>query len=348
MTIPKVSIIVPVYNVEKYLPRCIESLMSQTLQEIEIILVDDGSPDNSPKLCDEYTEKDYRVKVIHKKNGGLGFARNSGIDIATGEFLAFVDSDDYVATSMFRELYNTAKKYNLDTVYCGYNRIDNKLRIQPIKDVQALKVIESQDDIQEVLLDMIGTEPNSPIDRKYEMSVWHAIYARSIVKEHHVIFPSEREFISEDIIFHMDYLQKAKRIAFLPESLYYYCSNESSLTTSYRSDRFSKNKVLYKEICRKLSLISEKKEYQLRAGRLFIGYTRFVLFSIGQQSISSSEKKKIIKAICKDNIWNELFEYYPYKELPFKYGFILECIKRHWINLILIIISLENLIRKKK
>src|SRR5574344_1424030 len=106
---PKVSIIVPIYNVEKYLDRCMESLLNQTLKDIEIIMVDDGSPDNCPKMCDEYAKRDKRVKVIHKKNGGLGYARNSGLDIATGEYVAFVDSDDYVDVNMYETLYNFAK-----------------------------------------------------------------------------------------------------------------------------------------------------------------------------------------------------------------------------------------------
>ena len=97
----KVSIIVPVYNVEKYIDRCMKSLMNQTLHEIEIILVDDGSPDSCPQMCDEYAKQDTRVKVIHKENAGLGYARNSGLEIATGEYVAFVDSDDYVDTQMF-------------------------------------------------------------------------------------------------------------------------------------------------------------------------------------------------------------------------------------------------------
>lgn len=96
---PKVSIVVPIYNVEKYLHRCVNSLIRQTLKDIEIILVDDGSPDNCPKICDEYKNKDIRVKVIHKKNAGLGLARNSGLDEAKGEYVVFVDSDDFIEES---------------------------------------------------------------------------------------------------------------------------------------------------------------------------------------------------------------------------------------------------------
>ena len=109
-SIPLVSIIVPIYNVEPYLDRCIQSLINQTLENIEIILVDDESPDNCPQMCDAYAKQDRRIKVIHKKNGGLGLARNSGLEIATGEFVAFVDSDDYVDIAMYQNLYKIAKE----------------------------------------------------------------------------------------------------------------------------------------------------------------------------------------------------------------------------------------------
>lgn len=119
---PKVSIIVPVYNVEKYLDRCMQSLLGQTLKELEIILVDDGSPDNSPALCDNYESASDNlhwpiIKVIHKINEGLGFARNSGLEIATGEYIAFLDSDDFVDVNMYEQLYLKAKAKDIDVGY---------------------------------------------------------------------------------------------------------------------------------------------------------------------------------------------------------------------------------------
>ncbi len=108
----KVSVVVPVYNVEKYLERCIESIRNQTLEDIEIILVDDGSPDNCPKICDGFAEKDSRIKVIHKKNGGLSSARNAGIYAATGEYIGYIDSDDYAEPDMFEILYDSSHGRN--------------------------------------------------------------------------------------------------------------------------------------------------------------------------------------------------------------------------------------------
>ena len=108
---PLISVIVPIYNVEKWLPRCVDSILSQEYKNLEIFLVDDGSPDGCPTICDEYAEKDKRIKVIHKKNGGLSDARNVAIDVASGEFICFVDSDDYVAPTYVEILYSLIEKY---------------------------------------------------------------------------------------------------------------------------------------------------------------------------------------------------------------------------------------------
>lgn len=118
---PKVSVIVPVYNVENYIRKCLDSIISQTLKDIEIILVDDGSEDNSGKICDEYAEKDSRIIVIHQKNNGLSNARNTGLNIASGEYIGFVDSDDYIKSEMYSEMYQTAEKTDADMVLCNYS-----------------------------------------------------------------------------------------------------------------------------------------------------------------------------------------------------------------------------------
>lgn len=115
-----ISIIVPVYNVEKYLNKCIDSIINQTYKNIEIILVDDGSTDNSGKICDEYLLRDSRIKVIHKNNGGLSSARNEGINISSGEYIGFVDSDDWVEPNMYEEMYKKILYSNADIVDCGY------------------------------------------------------------------------------------------------------------------------------------------------------------------------------------------------------------------------------------
>jgi glycosyltransferase involved in cell wall biosynthesis len=336
MSQPKVTVIVPVYNVEKYLSRCMKSLINQTLKDIEIILVDDGSPDSSKHMCDEYALQDCRIKVIHKENGGLGFARNSGLEIATGEFVAFVDSDDYVDLKMYETLYNQAKDLNLDTVFCGFNNVDNKQKIHPVSEVDSIKIFGSQKDILDFLLDMIGTEPNYAVDRKYQMSVWRAIYSKKVIDNHNLKFCSEREFISEDIIFHIDYLQKVQKIAIVPNSMYFYCSNinSTSLTKTFREDRFEKYVILYKEICSRLDV----SEVNNRAIRLLIGYSRTLIFHLADYKITLNEKSKIIKSISDNVVWEAIHSAYDYKKLPFYQKFVYYILQKR-LTYILIFIS---------
>ena len=119
MAAPKVSVVVPVYNTEKYLKQCVDSLTAQTLEDIEILLVDDGSKEECARLCDEIAESDPRIKVIHKANGGLGLARNSGMEAASGEYVGFVDSDDYIKPTMYEALYEAAVKNDADLAVSG-------------------------------------------------------------------------------------------------------------------------------------------------------------------------------------------------------------------------------------
>lgn len=121
-----ISVIVPVYNVEKYLDRCVESIVNQTYKNLEIILIDDGATDNSPEMCDEWKKKDNRIKVIHKKNGGLSDARNCGIDTATGDYFAFVDSDDYIDEKMYECLINMIEADSSDISMCSFRKVDEK------------------------------------------------------------------------------------------------------------------------------------------------------------------------------------------------------------------------------
>ncbi|MFV5693017.1 glycosyltransferase [Flavobacterium sp. LT1R49] len=339
----KVSIIVPVYNVEKYLSRCMGSLMNQTLKDIEIILVDDGSPDSCPKRCDDFAVQDSRIKVIHKLNGGLGFARNSGLEIASGEFVAFVDSDDYVDLKMYDTLYNQAKELNLDTLFCGFNNVDNKNNVHPVLEVKALKVFDSQNEIQNFLLDMIGTEPDYAVDRKYQMSVWHAIYSRNCIENKGIQFCSEKEFISEDIIFHIDYLQKVNKIGIIPDPMYYYCDNinTASLSTGFRNDRFERYVTLYNEICSRLLLT----EADTRAKRMLIGYTRSLLFLLNDYNMTFVQKIKIISSISSNSIWNDIHIQYDYRKLPFYQKIIFILIKKRYNKLLLILTKIKKIYR---
>ena len=198
---PKVSIIVPVYKVEQYLDSCVHSLLNQTLKDIEIILVDDGSPDKCPIICDLYAQKDTRVKVIHKTNEGLGMARNSGIEFATGEYITFCDSDDYVDLETYETVYQICKKKNLDMCCFQHRRIT----IDGIKLESKSKVHEEYfrgcEEVHRFLMGVIGKDYENPKSYNYEMSSCMALFRRSLFMESGIRYPSERIVASEDFVF---------------------------------------------------------------------------------------------------------------------------------------------------
>lgn len=316
---PKVSVIVPVYNVEKYLSRCVESIRRQTLSDIEIILVDDESPDNCPAMCDEYALQDPRVRVVHKKNGGLGMACNSGLDIAIGEYVAFCDSDDWVEPDMYAHMYTEAVKRPADMVFCGIRQIDQHGRIVPMAQTPTLKIYETRTEIEGVALDMIASRPNCKSERLLPMSAKIVLYKRKLIVDNGLHFESERRFITEDLFFNLDCLMCARSVVELPATYYNYFINTSSLSRVVRTDRFEKIKIVYKELLKRYEFSSA--EFQLRCMRMFIGYARVALCQIGSAGIPFVEKYKHIHAICCDSVWTEIHNKYPLNCMPRFHGF---------------------------
>lgn len=211
---PKISIIVPVYNVEKYICRCIDSILNQTFSDFELILVDDGSPDNCPQICDYYFNMDNRVKVIHKENGGVSSARNAGLDIAKGEYIAFVDSDDWIEEDMYQILYNTSVKYDADVVECDiffiYNHVDN---------INKCINGETQIGNRDFALERIMKIPSSNF-------VYNKLYKRYTFKN--LRFPNAKRF--EDVYITYKIILKTEKYIYINSKKYYYFIRENSLS----------------------------------------------------------------------------------------------------------------------
>lgn len=305
-----VSIIIPCYNVEKFLSRCMKTVLSQTLTEIEIVLVDDGSPDNVPDICDEYARNDERVKVIHKQNEGLGYARNSGLEIATGEYVAFVDSDDYVQEDMFLTLYNEAKNSDADIVFCGFLVEDARGKWHRYSDYKENRLIEGAN-VMDYLLDMIACAPHIKTERKHAMSVWHGIYKRSLIEKNGIRFSSERDVVSEDLPFHVDVLLQSKRILCVPDCYYYYCLNDSSLTSTFKPEKYKKFRSLYFLLLEKMQGVPDA---VLRIDRFFIGYTRSHILHL--LNSDRDDKDLLLRDIVDDSVWKTIGSRYKPSYLP--------------------------------
>ncbi|MFN2744357.1 MULTISPECIES: glycosyltransferase [Bacillus] len=217
---PYVSIIVPMYNVEDYIEECVNSLLRQTLKNIEIILVDDGSPDRSGEIARRYCGQDARVKVIHKKNGGLSSARNAGLQAATGDYVGFVDGDDYVAAEMFENMYAAAKEDDLDIVMCGYHKCYGKEQAYFPPSLPAGRLLLSWD---------IKRALKKAHETQFIWYVWRNLYKRRMLKENELYFYEDIRF-AEDSPFNLYAFYAAKRVKAIDEGYYMYRSNPQSLT----------------------------------------------------------------------------------------------------------------------
>ncbi len=225
-----VSVIVAVYNIEEYLPRCVDSILAQTYRNLEIILVDDGSKDQSGSICDSYAEKDRRIKVIHKKNGGLSDARNAGMDAATGEYIGFVDGDDWIEPDMYRAMYFACEKEKAQAAVCRYKQITKS----GIIDGSAGNSVSlSRDEALEIYV--CG-------DERYLIynSVWSKLFARDLVEG--MRFPVGKN--SEDIMFTTRAFCRMERLVYLDEAYYnYVLDREGSIMNEKAGERRLKDEI---------------------------------------------------------------------------------------------------------
>lgn len=215
---PLVSVVVPVYNVKQYLERCIRSIVEQAYKNIEIILVDDGSSDGSSDVCDKYSAKDRRIKVIHKRNGGLSDARNAGLIQAKGDYIAFIDSDDYVSKEFIKSLYDLVLQNDAEISVCGYKRVNESDEyIEEDVNVSIDKVLNSK----EALIDVLS--PSSLCS----IVTWNKLYKKTLFTDNDITFPVGK--IHEDNFTTYKLMYEASKVAYTSAQLYYYTYREDSI-----------------------------------------------------------------------------------------------------------------------
>ena len=221
--IPKVSVVVAAYNVEKYIERCLSSLRNQTLREIEFLIVNDGSTDNTKKICEAFEQMDSRFRLISQKNGGLSEARNTGIQNANAHFIAFVDADDYVHETFYEKLYKTLIKENADVVICDFIKVWEDQRLNIVKSKRSFFN-------NSLLKEDIITNFLTRHDESFVVA-WNKLYKLEIIKQHNISFLNKAFF--EDVGFMSQYVMFAKKINYLSEPLYNYVQRDGSITKSY-------------------------------------------------------------------------------------------------------------------
>lgn len=331
----KISIIIPVYNVEQYLRRCVDSALKQTLSDIEVILVDDGSPDGSPAICDAYVQADVRVKVIHKCNGGLASARNAGMRIAQGEYLFFLDSDDWLEPDGMERLYETAMRYAVDfvryrAIRTGWPGMEEHApcRVEPVREMEEGLYDERR--IRDEIYPRLMVTPQLTMGAI--VGAWGSLYKRAFLGEHNLYFDEAIRF-SEDLIFSAKVVRAAKSFYFIDTpGVYHYFFNPNSISKSFRAGRWDSCKQII-ALCERA--FSDDPDYdfglQLQHLRWFC-----IMLALGERRYIDDQVKreKYCKAVIGDPVVRETTLPMSTLDVSLKQKLLLMMIRLGWSGVI--------------
>lgn len=277
-----ISVIVPIYRVEKFLPQCIESVLNQTFTDFELILVDDGSPDRCPEICDETAKRDARVRVIHQANAGLSAARNAGIEVAHGAWLSFVDSDDYIAPHFCEKLYQTAQRTNADCVMCSVQNVDESGKLI---DSALMRVADEVKTGREVLR-KIGRDDVTPY-----LTAWNKLYRRKLFNT--LRYPAGRQ--NEDVFVFAELFCQVQRAVCVAEPLYFYRKRIGSIMNSVVTLRNLDEMWAYVNCFEHLQQDDEESTLKETEKRVFAKLTG-VYYRVTEEDRHSNKMKQAKKA----------------------------------------------------
>lgn len=255
---PKISIISPVYNAEQYIVKCLDSVLSQTFKDWELILIDDGSLDKSGIICDEYAAKDSRIVVVHKANGGVSAARQTGLDTAMGEYVIHIDPDDWVDPTMLQELYEKAETEEADVVICDYYVTIGK---ENIRSIQKPSKLEAQIVLRELFQQLHG-------------SCWNKLIKRVYYNKFDIHFPEGLNYCEDLLTWIQMFQHDELKITYLPKAFYHYVQREKSITHAYTRDTF-KVRQQYQHLLEKC-LSSKEYSYEIRKSKLSVFTEAFI------------------------------------------------------------------------
>lgn len=304
---PLISVIIPIYNVEAYLDKCVVSLIQQTYSHLEIILVDDGSPDSCPQICDDWAKKDSRIKVIHKQNGGLSDARNAGISVATGEWIVFIDSDDWIENDALEKMFQRSQTDQSDVVSCGVKWVKEDDTLINEVTVSQEEVLDTKSAMREII-----------VDGKLKQHVWNKLYMRSLVAD----IPFEKGKYHEDVFWSYQVFGRAKKVSLMMESFYHYIQRSNSIMgESYSPKRLDALDAM----CRRCEYVKEY--YPDLYGEALLAYINSCMYHL-QCALLAKQQSNVIQNIVdrvpycnsksvisyaskKQRIWLNLFVRFP-------------------------------------
>ncbi len=312
---PLISIIVPVYNTEQYLDKCVDSIVNQTYTNLEIILIDDGSPDNCGDICDEWAKKDSRIKVIHKPNGGLSSARNAGLDNSTGEYIGFIDSDDVIEPEMYEKMLKNIQNTHADVCMCGCKIINEQGELL-LENNFSNKVYNIDEIIEEIILPL-------------KTAVWDKLYKKELIG---LIRFLQGRIHGEDLLFTLNLLANDLSISAISGAYYRYIKHPSSITTSKFSNRsfdevYCKDQA-YKIIEEKFPIYKEKARVWCFRARMNVMRHIYKEKEIKEYSQELIQYKKYVidnyKTIKNQLRTKERIEFFVFKNLPILHRLIVK------------------------
>lgn len=300
----KVSIIIPVYNAQEHLKKCLDSVVNQTFKDLEVIIVNDGSTDNSLKICKKYSENDKRIKVIDKENGGVSKARNIGLLYVNSEYISFIDSDDWIEPNMIEGLYNSLLINNADFCMCNYIK-ENEIKSEYVKTNINKEVLYKNEIKCDLLIPLIerGNNEKEHVLAGFR-SPWGKLFKRDIIEKYNIKF-KEDLIIGEDFIFNLEFLININKSIINEEFYYHYWTNINSATMKYKKDCWEsiyRNTILYLEdFLKKNNLYLQAND---KVNKLIIKY---FLMSVMNESRRDNPKTRVekintIKEMCDDKI----------------------------------------------
>ena len=329
---PKISVIMPTYKVEKYFRQCIESVINQTLTDIEIIPVDDGSPDNCGAIMDEYAAKDPRIKPIHQPNGGYGKAVNAGIEAATGEYIGIVETDDFIEPDMYEKLYNQAKKFDVDVCKCSFYEYNSTLPLEK----QNKKWINNVQNIVNFPDDKSFTIKDYPQIIMFHASIWANIYKKEFIKSNGIKLNETKSASYQDFPFMAEVMCRADKIAIVQNYLYHWRVEPNQNSSTVRND--SRLMIMAYQCEEVKRIVKELKLYDVVKEAM---YKHFHMANFGfYHAISLNYKKEYFQKLHKlfyelKNDKDFTYKYFTKKEKKF----VKNCIdNKYWASMPLKII----------
>lgn len=298
-----ISIIIPVYNSEKYLVCCLEHIINQTYQNIEIILIDDGSKDGSSKICDEYARKDKRIKVIHKQNNGAAAARNTGLDIASGEYIAFVDSDDYIELNMYQEMMKVNQQYDCDLVLCDCYKENESTKIIFTHDIR-----EGYYDKDMLYKEYFPTLlMTNSVDYPPTISNCVCLFKRKLIEENNLRYKEGMRF-SEDLLFGSQAAYYTSSFYYMKnKAFYHYVLNNESVTHTFFPNKWIMMRSLYEYIKEFFGNVEDFDfSKQINISLLYFVYN--CISEINNSDMDKKNKMLEISMILKDIEVKEMFK----------------------------------------